>query len=101
LKHKGFSYVDVFQPCVTFNYLNTYEWFRKRVYKLEAVAHDVTDKRKALERSLEWGDHIPIGVFYKEERPTYRDNLPHLKGKPLTTISTEDTDITKILQDMT
>jgi 2-oxoglutarate ferredoxin oxidoreductase subunit beta len=100
VKHKGFGYVDVFQPCVTFNYLNTYDWFRQRVYKLQDAGHDHTDKQKALEKSFEWGDRIPIGIFYKEERPTYRDNLPHIKDAPLTKIPIENVDIAPLLEEM-
>jgi len=100
LKHRGFNYIDVFQPCVTFNYLNTYEWFRQRIYKLEETGHDYTDRQKALQKSFEWGDRIPIGIFYKEERPTYRDNLEHLKGKSLTDLPLEDVDIMPILESM-
>ena len=100
LKHRGFNYIDVFQPCVTFNYLNTYEWFRQRVYKLEETGHDSGDRQKALEKSFEWGDRIPIGVFYKEERPTYRDNLPHVKGIPLTRIQPEETDISELIESL-
>jgi len=100
IKHRGFNYVDVFQPCVTFNYLNTYEWFRSRVYKLEETGHDVTDRQKALEKSFEWGDRIPIGIFYKEDRPTYRDNLPHLKGMPLTKMPIQDIDISEVIESM-
>jgi 2-oxoglutarate ferredoxin oxidoreductase subunit beta len=100
VKHKGFGYVDVFQPCVTFNYLNTYDWFRQRVYKLQDTGHDHTDKQKALEKSFEWSDRIPIGIFYKEERPTYRDNLPHIKDVPLTKIPIENVDIAPLLEEM-
>lgn len=100
IKHRGFAFLDVFQPCVTFNYLNTYDWFTKRVYKLEEEGHDYTDRQKALERSFEWGDRIPIGLFYKEERSTYRDSLPHLKGTPFTRSLIEDIDITPALESM-
>ncbi len=100
VKHRGFSFLDVFQPCVTFNYLNTYDWFKERVYKLEEEGHDYTDRQKALEKSFEWGDRIPIGIFYKEERPTYRDSLPHVKGMPLTKLPTEGVDITPLLESM-
>lgn len=79
-RHRGFNYIDIFQPCVTFNYLNTFEWFRQRVYKLEEARHDVSDRQKALEKSFEWGDRIPIGVFYEDDRPTFRDNLPQVRG---------------------
>jgi len=101
IKHRGFAFLDVFQPCVTFNYLNTYDWFRQRIYKLEEEGHDYTDRQKALEKSLEWGDRIPIGIFHKEEKPTYRDNLPHVKGMPLTRMPIEDIDITPHLESMT
>jgi len=100
LKHRGFSFLDVFQPCVTFNYLNTYDWFKERIYKLEEEGHDYTDRQKALEKSFEWGDRIPIGIFYKEEKPTYRDGLPHVKDTPLTKSPTEDVDITNLLESM-
>jgi 2-oxoglutarate ferredoxin oxidoreductase subunit beta len=99
-KHRGFNYIDVFQPCVTFNYLNTYDWFRQRVYKLEEAGHNVSDRQKALERSFEWGDRIPIGVFYKDDRPTFRDNLPHLKGVALTKMPIVDVDINRIIESM-
>jgi 2-oxoglutarate ferredoxin oxidoreductase subunit beta len=100
LKHRGFNYIDVFQPCVTFNYLNTYEWFRKRVYKLEEAGHDTNDRQKALAKSFEWGEHIPTGIFYKDERPTFRDNLPQVKGMPLTKMSLENIDVSSIIESM-
>lgn len=99
IRHRGFSFVDVFQPCVTWNYLNTYQWFRERVYELEETEHDVTDRGKALEKSFEWGDRIPIGVFYKEDRPTYRDNLPHIKGRPLTGLDLTKIDMSSLIKD--
>lgn len=100
VRHRGFSYLDVFQPCVTFNYLNTYQWFRERVYKLEETGHDSTDRRKALDKSFEFGDRIPIGIFYKEEKPAYLDNLPHLKGKTLAKMPIENIDISAIMESM-
>jgi 2-oxoglutarate ferredoxin oxidoreductase subunit beta len=99
-RHRGFNYIDIFQPCVTFNYLNTFEWFRQRVYKLEEAGHDVSDRQKALEKSFEWGDRIPIGVFYKDDRLTFRDSLPQVKGVPLTKLPTEDVDISRIIESM-
>jgi len=100
IKHKGFAFIDVFQPCVSFNYMNTYDWFRKRIYKLETENHDVTDREKALEKAFEWGDRIPIGILYKKERDTYLDNLPHLKDTHLTKVSKENVDITTTMNEM-
>ncbi|NIU38835.1 2-oxoacid ferredoxin oxidoreductase, partial [Candidatus Bathyarchaeota archaeon] len=73
---------------------------RQRVYKLEDERHNVTDRRKALEKAFEWGDRIPIGIFYQEKRPTYRDNLPQIKDDPLTKLTTEDIDIIPLLRRM-
>jgi len=84
IAHKGFSLIDVFSPCVTYNKINTYEYFRKRVYKLEAEAgYDAANVEPALARSFEWGERIPIGVFYRDQQPTYEDREPALKNGPL------------------
>ena len=100
IKHRGFSFIDVFQPCVSFNYLNTYDWFRQRIYKLQDENHDITDHKKALEKAMEWGERIPIGIFYKKERPTYHDMLPHLKDANLTSVPKENVDITVAMKEM-
>ena len=86
-EHKGFSFIDVLQPCVTFNKINTYDYWRARVYKLEETDHDPSDWDKAFgkvreERDTNW-EKVPIGVFYKVDLPTYEDGLPVLKKGPL------------------
>ena len=80
--HKGFSLVDILQPCVSFNKVNTYEWYSKRVYRL-GPEHDPTDRVAAFSRALEWGDRIPLGIIYRHERPTFEERHPVLAGKPL------------------
>ncbi|MHA1946535.1 MAG: thiamine pyrophosphate-dependent enzyme [Candidatus Hodarchaeales archaeon] len=80
LNHNGFSFIDVISPCITFNKLNTYEWFRKRVYKLDEN-HDQTDMEAAFAKSQEVNDRIPIGIFYKSERPSLHDLDPVTKNK--------------------
>lgn len=77
--HKGFAFIDILQPCVTYN--NTYDYFRKRVYKLEDEGHDFTDFKKALEKAFEWNSRIPIGVFYQVRKKTYEEIL-ELENKP-------------------
>jgi len=84
IQHKGFALIDVFSPCVTYNKLNTYPWFKKRVYKLEDEAgYDPGNVRKAFEKSFEWGDRIPLGLFYKDQQPTYEDSEPAFRQGPL------------------
>ncbi len=72
IQHRGFSLIDTFSPCVTFNKDNTHEFFKQRTRKLEDQAHDPTDFLHAMERGYEWGEEIPIGLFWK------RDDLPSL-----------------------
>ncbi len=83
IQHRGFSFVDVFSPCVTYNKLNTFDFFRQRVYKLETSGHDPTNIGLAFQRAIEWGDKIPIGLFYKVDHPTYEDLEEVLSAGPL------------------
>lgn len=73
--HKGFSVVDILQPCVSFNKLNTYAWYKERVYKLDENAYDRSDWAKAIEAATEWGDRIPTGIFYQADKPTYDEEM--------------------------
>jgi 2-oxoglutarate ferredoxin oxidoreductase subunit beta len=83
IQHHGFALIDVLQPCVSFNHKNTYAWYQERVYKLEESGYDPGDKMAAFEKAREWGDRIPIGLIYREERATYEEQLPALKRGPL------------------
>lgn len=80
MRHRGFALVDVFSPCVTYNKVNTYPFYRQRVYKVDEKTHDVTSWLAAMQRAQEWGEKIPIGVLYAVERPTYEQLDPVLKG---------------------
>ena len=83
IQHKGFAFVDALSPCVTYNKINTFDWFRQRVYKLESAGHDPTNLVAAWERSLEWGEKVPTGLFYKVDKPTYEDLEEVLSAGPL------------------
>src|SRR5579859_3697685 len=72
ITHKGFALIDAFSPCVTFNHDNSHEFFKQRTYKLEERGHNPTDFHAAMDRGYEWGDAIPIGLFWK------REDLPSL-----------------------
>ncbi len=82
ITHKGYALIDILQPCVSFNKINTYQWYKERVYELEA-GYDPTDRVEAFRRALEWGDRIPTGVFYKINRPILEDNFEVIKDTPL------------------
>jgi 2-oxoglutarate ferredoxin oxidoreductase subunit beta len=72
IQHRGFSLIDVFSPCVTYNYDNSHEFFKTRVKKLEEMGHNPTDFHAAMDQAYLWGDSIPIGLFWK------RTDLPSL-----------------------
>ena len=80
---QGFSLVDVFQPCVTYDRIHTFEWYKKRVYEISEGKHDTKDLAEAFLRAEEWGERIPTGIFYRNpDRPSYESQLPVLKDGP-------------------
>jgi 2-oxoglutarate ferredoxin oxidoreductase subunit beta len=125
IEHRGSAFVDVLQTCPTYNDINTKEWYggedlpvkAPRLYKLEdsgyngAVADSSIEgevnakKGNALVKSFEWGDKIPIGVFFKMEVPTFEDQLamrmPALKDKPFVEQDIYNRDITPLLDELT
>jgi 2-oxoglutarate ferredoxin oxidoreductase subunit beta len=131
VKHKGLSFLDVLQPCPTYNDLNTRDWYagedlakesverHSRIYKLEdthfdPVVHydDEIDEKlaQALIKSLEWGNKIPTGIFYKNEIispfatrltdkiPNYLENPPAKQNISKDGVPT--TDVSKILDSL-
>ncbi len=85
LQHPGYALVDVLQPCVTFNRASSYDFYSKRVYKLEDEAgYDPQDRTAAWVKAQEWGERIPIGIVYRGEPiPTYEEQVPALEAGPL------------------
>ncbi|MBI2410625.1 MAG: 2-oxoacid:ferredoxin oxidoreductase subunit beta [Candidatus Kerfeldbacteria bacterium] len=100
MKHNGFALIDVLQPCVTFNKLNTYEFFKSRVYRLdEDTTYDNTNKKMAMERCEEWDTRIATGIFYQVDTPTYEDSLPAIAEKPLVEHDITNIDITPLFKE--
>lgn len=100
IRHKGFSLIDVLQPCPSFNKKNTYEWYSKRVYKIDP-SYDPCDRLKAIQKTCEWGEEIPTGIIYKAEKPSYEEKSGISGKAPLVEEEIEDIDITNILKDLT
>jgi 2-oxoglutarate ferredoxin oxidoreductase subunit beta len=133
VEHKGLSFIDALQPCPTYNDINTKEWYggedrkdpktgkpQPRLYKLEEtgfdpVVHseeeDLKKKLQAIEKANEWGDRIPIGLFYRNElEPTFIERIihrvPFYREKPPAkqTISDQDgmsnADLTEFIEDL-
>ncbi len=98
VEHRGLAFVEILQPCPTYNDINTKEWYEghdradstsgkpvPRVYKLEEAGFDPivhgedeyeAKITQAIVKSSEWGDRIPLGVFYKNDMiSTYEDRI--------------------------
>lgn len=87
INHKGFSLVNVLQPCVTFNKVNTFAWYRERVYRVEdnpnrGKPRSNRGRLEAIGLTVD-KEKIPLGVIYQEERKTYEEQLPQLASGPL------------------
>jgi 2-oxoglutarate ferredoxin oxidoreductase subunit beta len=80
MRFRGFALLDILQPCITFNRLNTYRWYQERVYRI-SDSHDPSDREAAFRLALEFGDRIPTGVIYRNERPTLEELVPVIAGK--------------------
>ncbi len=97
IEHKGLALIECLQPCPVYNDINTKDWYagedrkddsgkaQSRLYKLQDEgfdpvvrdwSEDFKKKVAAMERAQEWGDRIPIGVFYKNElEPTFQERF--------------------------
>jgi 2-oxoglutarate ferredoxin oxidoreductase subunit beta len=84
LLHPGYALVDIFQPCVTFNKLNTYKWFAQNSYLLDEAEHDPQNHLQAMEKALQEGP-FPLGIFYQNTGATFEENIwhSHEKTRPL------------------
>lgn len=75
IRHRGYSLVDVFQPCVSFNRVNTFQWFRQNTRPL-GKEHDRGNRLEALRRAME-RDPYPLGIFYvREGGVCFEERLP-------------------------
>ncbi len=82
IQHKGFALLDIFSPCVTYNKVNTYPWFRERVYSLQEESHDVNNWEAAMKIARSPDNRVPTGIFYKTINPTYESLDAGLKFGP-------------------
>ena len=98
IEYPGYALVDILPPCISFNKLNTFAYYNLRVYEL-GEDYDFTDKSAALQRSMEFGDRIPIGLLYREDKLSFHRKNPVLKdGQPLIDRETEPDMIQKLMK---
>jgi 2-oxoglutarate/2-oxoacid ferredoxin oxidoreductase subunit beta len=98
MHHKGFAMIDIFQPCVSFNKINTHAWYKDRVYDLANTRHDPADLGGALQMALDSNpDKIPTGLIFKQEKKPYQQRLKVLQNRPLVTYPFDRDAMTAIL----
>ena len=103
IEHRGFSHIDIFSPCVTFNHDNDYAFFRQRVKTLEDEGHDPSDWKAACEKAMVWDDTIYTGLFFEVKgSPTLGDQEPVLADGPMAhrTLGVGEEQAQKILRRM-
>jgi 2-oxoglutarate ferredoxin oxidoreductase subunit beta len=97
--HAGFSLIDVLQPCVSFNKVNTHAWYKERIYKLEGEpGYDPTDFSAAFAKARQWGERIPLGVIYRNEKPSYEELSGLSALKPLVDYEADSDEFEKMLK---
>jgi len=82
ISHRAFALIDVLQPCASFNKVNTFSWYKERCEPLPS-AYDPTDWKAAMEMSFEWGDKIPVGIIYRNDRLPFEEHFSVLSQGPL------------------
>lgn len=99
IRHKGYALIDILQPCVSFNKVNTYQWYKDRVYKL-GTDYNPENKLLAMEKAMEWGGKIPTGILYREEKADFHDKIEFLRnGEALVDRMSEMEKISGFLRD--
>lgn len=85
IRHKGYALIDVLQPCVTFNKVNTYEWYADRIVRVdEEEDYDPSNFETAWRTARLWGERIPVGIVYqRDDVPSYEEFVPALKEGPV------------------
>lgn len=78
IQHKGYALVDIFQPCITFNKINTFKWFKENTYYLDD-AHDKQNREAAFQKAIQT-DKYPLGIFYEIQKQTFEENTNVYNG---------------------
>lgn len=84
INHKGFSFVNVFSPCVTYNKINTYDWFKVNLTKLADIEdYDFSNKNQAIQTVMDKESMITGIIYQDKETPSYEQQLEQLDETPL------------------
>lgn len=97
IAHRGLALIDVLQPCVSFNKVNTFAWYKQRREALPP-AYDPTDWEAAMTVACEWGDKIPIGIIYQNDLPPFEEHFPVLRQGSLVGRDVDRVKLKKIME---
>jgi 2-oxoglutarate ferredoxin oxidoreductase subunit beta len=98
IAHKGFSLVDVLQQCPSFNKVNTLAWYKERCTLLPED-HDPTNWEAAMKVASEWGERIPIGVIYQNDRPPFEESFSVLAEGPAAKRESRESELAAIIEE--
>lgn len=97
ISHRGFSMIDILQPCVSFNKVNTFAWYKNRCYELPKD-YDPANWEAAMKKASEWGEKIPLGIIFKNDRPHFAERVDVLKKGPLVKHTSDIPPLKEILE---
>lgn len=84
INHDGFSFVNVFSPCVTYNKVNTYDWFKEHLTDLNEIEdYDTSDKQRAIQTVVEHNSLVKGIVYQDTETPSYESQIDTFGETPL------------------
>ncbi|MDP2683426.1 MAG: 2-oxoacid:ferredoxin oxidoreductase subunit beta [bacterium] len=98
IQHKGFALINILQICPTFNKINTFDWYKNRIFKVEDQAHNSKDKEAAIRVAMDVQEKLPVGLIYQTEQPTFGEQLPQIKDENLVKQSLDNIDISESLK---
>jgi 2-oxoglutarate ferredoxin oxidoreductase subunit beta len=100
IMHSGFAFVDILQPCVTWNRDLTWAFYNKRVYSLQKEGHDTANRMLALQKAYEDGEKIPVGVFFRTAEPDLASGLAIPKDGRLKDQVTDKAEVQAVIDEM-
>jgi 2-oxoglutarate ferredoxin oxidoreductase subunit beta len=84
IKHKGFSFINVYSPCVTYNKINTYDWFKENLVNLDSIeGYDPTDREMAMKTLMEHNGLVTGIIYQNKDRKPYEEMIKGFKEEPL------------------
>lgn len=100
LNHKGFSLINVFSPCVTFNKVNTYDWFKENIVDLDEIPdYDYTNRVMAMTKIMETNSMLTGIIYQNKDKKSYEDSIPNFAKEGLSkqNLQISEADFSKML----